>query len=144
MQHSLRTCLGLIGAFGLLIVLAACDSGGANDPGTVMGLWEGSVETDSVTYELAFDLEEAENTLPSESRVVGEGELMGEDTLAFQIPDGSFTEPTLSLTLNLRFDESPHPILLQGTVGEDYESISAELSGGPPRFDETPITLTRP
>lgn len=83
MRDSMRLWIGLLSVFGVLVVMSACDSGGAQESGTVTGRWQGTVETDSVTYEVRFDLEE-------------------------------------------------------------YGNISAELSGGPPRFDETPIALTRP
>lgn len=143
MLVSLRSWIGGLCLLGLLVVVPACDSGGTNEQQTVTGRWQGTVETDSVTYEVDLTVEEAEQSNPTGSRLVGSGTLVGADTRSFQITDGSFTEPTLTLSLTLRF-EVPRPILLQGTVAEDYQSISAELSGGPPRFDETPITLTRP
>lgn len=143
MRNSRRPWIGLLSLLGVLVVMSACDSGGANETGTVTGQWQGTVETDSVTYEIRFDLEEADASDPTGPRLTGTGELMGAERRSFQITDGSFTEPNRALSLNFRFDV-PRPILLQGTVAEDYESISAELSGGPPRFDETPVTLTRP
>jgi len=123
--------------------MSACDSGGAQESGTVTGRWQGTVETDSATYEVRFDVEEADESDPTGPRLVGSGELVGAERRSFQITDGSFTELNRALSLTFRFD-IPRPILLQGTVAEDYESITAELSGGPPRFDETPIPLTRP
>lgn len=144
MRFSLRPYIGPLFAAALLLVLSACDSGGANTPGSVTGQWEGTVETDSVRYELAFDVERAEESGPTGSRLVGDGQLVGDEPWAFNITDGSFTEPNLSVTLTLRFDESMWPIHLDGTVGEEYQEISAELTGGPPRFDSKPVTLTRP
>ncbi len=143
MLPSLRSWIGLLCVVGLLAVVSACDSGGAQESGTVTGRWQGTVETDSVTYEIRFDLEEADEPDPTGPRLVGSGELVGSERRSFQITDGSFMEPNRRLSLNFRFD-IPRPILLQGTVAEDYESISAELSGGPPRFDEATLTLTRP
>jgi len=144
MLHPLRSWIGLVCLVGLTAVVAACDSGGgAADPGSATGRWRGTVETDSVTYELTVDLERAEQSNPTSPRLVGSGTLEGTESRAFEVTDGTFAEPTMSLALSFRFDV-PRPIDLQGTVDDEYQSISAELSGGPPRFDETPITLTRP
>lgn len=150
MSFSLRSWLGLLCAVGLLTALSACDSGGANDSGSVTGVWQGTVETDSITYELTLSLERAEGTTPSNARLIGDGDLVGEDTWAFQITDGSFTEPNRALALTFRIDSAlQHPVQLQGTVGDDFQEIEAELNGGPPdgelpTFEAEAVTFTRP
>lgn len=150
MSVSLRSWLGLICTLGMGLFLVACDSGGTNGTRSVAGPWEGTVDTDSVTYDLSFDVERDERDGPTLPEWVGDGQLVGEDAWAFQITEGSFMEPNRTLSLTFRFETSPsHPIQLHGTVGEDYQQVEAELDGGPPDgslpdFEAMPITLTRP
>lgn len=142
MRISQYLWFGLVCAVGIFTVLSACDSGGTANPRSITGSWQGTIETDSVTYQLSFDLERAENPGPTGPRLIGEGELSGEESRSFQITNGSFSDVTMVLALTLRFDV-PFPIDLQGTVQDDFQSISAEVSGGPPGFEQESITLTR-
>lgn len=142
---SFRRSIAVFLTVGSALVLGGCDSEGANSSERVAGKWHGSIETDSVTYQLSFDLQQEEEGSLSGPRSRREGELVGaEPSSEFQITNGSFTKPNFALSLTFRFTEVPRPILLEGTVGDEYREITADLSGGPPQFQEQPITLTRP
>jgi hypothetical protein len=145
-RMSLQRALALVLIVGGGLVLAACDSSGANsDSGSIEGDWQTTIETDSITYDLAFELNIPEETFGS--RIVGEGEFVaGEDEWAFEIPDGTYRRPSLDLTLrfDVQFDGRDLPITIQGTVGEDFQEISAQIFGGPPQFQGRDVTITRP
>ncbi len=142
----LHRVLALLLIAGGGFLFAACDSGGATSgPDSIEGEWQSTIETDSVAYDLTFELDFPEESFGS--RVVGEGELAaGGTSWAFQIPDGTYRQPSLGLTLrfDVQFDGQDLPITIQGTVDDDFQEISAEISGGPPQFDERPVTITRP
>lgn len=144
-RSSRRVAQRVLLVIGIFVVISACDFGGSeSSPGSVAGDWHVTIETDSVAYQLAFTLELPDDDVMG-NRVVGEGTLEGENAVwTCQIPNGTFVESTRALTLTLRFDESPWPIYLTGTVAEDYREISAQLTGGPPRFESRSVTVTRP
>lgn len=137
--------LGILLVIGSFLFLVGCDSGGSSAPDSVDGRWHGSIDTDSVSYQLSFDLRRVEAGTATGARWEGEGELVGgADTWEFLITDGLFTKPNFFLSLTFRFNEIPRPILLEGTVGDEYQEISADITGGPPQFDERSLTLSRP
>ena len=146
-HSALLRSLGLLLLVGGGLALAGCDSGGANSgASSVTGAWQASIETDSLTYNLTFQLQFPDREFP-QSRIVGDGEFTaGEETWAFEIPDGRYYEPTLGLTLrfDVEFNGKDLPITIQGTVGDDYQEIEADISGGPAQFEEKEVTIIRP
>lgn len=139
--------IGAVLVVGGLVLLPACDSGGTNGGGNVAGDWRSTIETDSVTYQLSFELAVLEGEETTGTRLVGDGEFAGRDsTWAIQIPNGTFQGEVLALTLRFDtlFDGQQRPLKIEGRVGDDYQEISADIFGGPPQFEGRSTTLTRP
>lgn len=125
----------------LLGLFSACDSGGSSDPETLSGAWQGTLEKESVTYQLSLTLQQSSTAGLSGYSLSGTGQLSRDDTTwTIDSSTGSYTEPDLSLSIQFA---NARPAQLSGTVSEDLETIDAEVNGGPVSFDAASVTLTK-
>lgn len=123
-------------------VLLACDSGGDMDAETISGRWSGTVERDGTEYTVVTTLEQLQAGQTS-NVVQGEGEVQSdEQSFAFTIENGSFLPASDEVTLPLRYSAG-RPGQLRGMVGEDLETITATITGGPVGFDGEEFTLNK-
>lgn len=118
-------CLRLAFLCLLLLPIAACDSGDADDERIgISGQWTG-VLTDpndpDQAYPVRMTLQDTIN------EVTGSGEIeVPDETLEFTVTTGLFSFPELSLTL--RFDRPPLG-MISGSVSRDLDFINATLTG---------------
>ncbi len=105
----------------LLLLLAACDYSGSNDPPpSISGTWTGEITSQGVvfTFELIFN---ESNTFVSGSGTV----TSPQETAGFSL-DGSYLHPALSL--RLIFPDRP-PGSFNATVADDRKGIQGAISG---------------
>jgi hypothetical protein len=130
--------LGLL----LPVLLVACDSGGDNDVDTLSGSWRGTVERQGTEYIVVLNLQQLQGG-QSANVVRGDGTVQSADaSFAFTITSGTFAPASNEILLPQQY-ESGRTGQVRGTVGDDRETMTVMLFGGPVSFNGDEVTLNR-
>ncbi|MEL6703610.1 MAG: hypothetical protein AAFU38_11150 [Bacteroidota bacterium] len=123
-----------------LVFLAACDSGGEDDPRVgVTGRWVGEL-TNLQDMSQVFPIEI--NVVDTRNNVTGTGVVqLPTEELSFDIIEGLFQTPFLSLTL--RFDRAPFQGSLVGNTNSAVTEINGDFAGSGLANGPVMLTLNR-
>lgn len=115
------------------LLLAGCDSGGANKPAErigVSGSWTGTLTYDNTSDSLAAQTFAVEMTLNDVYRTVtGTGAItLPSERLAFTVQEGLYDERTRNVRLTLIFSRPPQGVL-SGNVSVGRDAIIGTISG---------------
>jgi len=125
-----------------LFVLVACDSGGENGVENISGRWSGTVDRNDTEHTIVVTLEQLQGGQTS-NVVQGEGEVQtDEQSFAFTIENGAFLPASNEVTLPQQY-ATGRPGQIQGMVGDNLETITATITGGPVGFDGEEFTLNK-
>ena len=131
---SVRCLLALCAA---ALILAACDNSNPVEieppPPSITGDWIGTVEVQEEELAVSLTLVESQTFITDGSGTV--------DTLRFEVNDGSYVHPLISLTLLFPdVGAGGNPVgTLSATVSEERDEIRGSMGG--PRFGGGPVTL---
>lgn len=135
----------ILALWALLItmgVLLACDSGSNTDVETISGRWSGTVEREDSEYTVVATLEQLQGG-QTRNIVRGEGNVESdEQSFAFTIENGSFLPASNEVTLPQQY-ATGRPGQINGTVGDNLETITATITGGPASFNGEEFTLNK-
>lgn len=123
-------------------LLVACDSGGENDVETLSGSWRGTVERQGTEYVVVLNLRQLQGG-QSANVVRGDGTVQsGDETFSFTITSGTFAPASNEVLLPQQY-ASGRTGQMRGMVGDDRETMTVVLFGGPASFDGDEGTLNK-
>jgi len=124
------------------LLVGACDSGGENDVASISGTWRGTVDRQGTSFVVVLSLRQFQSGQAADV-VRGSGNIQADtETFNFSINSGTFAPSSNSITLPQQY-EGGRTGQIRGAVGEDRETMTVMLFGGPVSFNGEEVTLNK-